>query len=130
MSDYTNLLRALADLIEEHDLTPAQSVSDSEVTVHANGKDAAKNLAAWRRALGGTWEKNDYSTFITMDQKTTKLPGAPTVELFIDKDRCTSRVVGTETVVIPAVEAAPSRVEEKPIIEWDCGESLLEALVK
>ena len=33
---------------------------------------------------------------------------------------CTRRVVGTETVTLPAVEAQAERTEEREVIEWDC----------
>lgn len=121
MSTYPALLRALADLIEEHGLVELpHTLTDHDIGIHAYGEDAPQRIAAWRRALGGTWRKGGGDDYIVLSQRVESLPGAPTVDLFIGKDRCVRRVVGTETVTVPAVEAQPERIEERELIEWDC----------
>jgi hypothetical protein len=120
VSTYTDLIRAVADLIDKHDLGIPYTLTDGEVSIHDYTSDAPETIGRWRRALGGVWDKRDIGDVITLRQKVASLPGSPTVILFIGKDACVRRVVGTETVTIPAVEAQPERVEEREIVEWDC----------
>jgi len=121
VSTYTDRLRALADLIDEYNLTLLPYVIDeTDISVHGHGEGATEQIAAWRRALGGVWEKSSIPDSIVLGQTIESLPGSPWVELYIRKDHCVRRVVGTEEVVVPAVEAQPERVEVREIVEWDC----------
>lgn len=123
MSAYTDLLHTLADLITKHDLdeNAVSTLTPWLLTIHFYGDDAKAQAAKWRRAIGGTWEKSDGGTTVDLTLRESPLPGSPKVDMFISKDACVRKVVGTETVVIPAVEARPERVEEREIVEWDCG---------
>ena len=126
MSTYTDLLREVARLVDEHDLIPADVDKDTiYIHVHATEENPRVEAAKWRRALGGQWEKGDLGSHgldtITLSQdEVATLPGQPDVTIFLDKDACVARVVGVEEVVVPAVEAQPERVELRDVIEWDC----------
>jgi len=73
-------------------------------------------VAAIRRAVGGKWTKRES-------------PGLSEPEMHFERAGyritvkrgavCTRRVVGTETVVKPAV-SLPERTETIEIVEWDC----------
>lgn len=123
MSTYTQLLRTVADLIDEHGLCAAHILGVQWVTVHTDSTMVSPRVEAakWRRALGGEWKKRDQNDTIVIEQRHVKaLPGNPDVSIFLDKSACTRRVVGVEEVVIPAVEAQPERTEKREIVEWDC----------
>lgn len=127
---YSDLLRAVADLIDAHDLVECHVDGAHWITVHvhATEDDPKREAAKWRRALGGTWDKGDLNNVITMEQKGVDLPGRPKVTIFLDKASCVRNVVGHEDVVIPAVEAAPERIERREIVEWDCEPVLAEVV--
>lgn len=75
-------------------------------------------VAAIRRVVGGKWDKRE----------NTCLSGDP--EMVFETDGhmvtvkreavCIRRVLGTETVTVPAVKAAPERTEEREVVAWDC----------
>ena len=127
MSDasvYPALLRSVADLIETHGLPhDFLAVGPGFISVSFFGSGASQEMAKWRRAVGGTWEKSNASysdSRLKLAQVVAALPGSPSVELEIPKANCVRKVVGHEKVTVPAVEAQPERVEEREIVEWDC----------
>lgn len=123
MSAYTDALRKIADLIETNDLDE-NAVSDLSrywITLHHYGDEAKTEASKWRRALGGTWAKKDGGDTINLELAPGDSPVGIRVMQFLSKDACVRTVIGTETVVIPAVEAQPERVVEREIVEWDCG---------
>lgn len=85
------------------------------------GPESPAIMAELRRAIGGMWKKeaNDYRFSLTRDFHQSGV----NLSIVIASSResvCTRVVTGTETVVIPAVEAQPERVEERDKTEWRC----------
>lgn len=77
-------------------------------------------VAAIRRAVGGTWEKREQQSY-RGDEMVFERDG---YRIRVEREQvCVRRVVGTETVTIPAQparEAQPERTEERELVEWDC----------
>lgn len=104
-----------------HDL-PMEAYTLSQ---EARNALVVERFRALAKAIGGRWEKNDpnkgsfddsYYTFTSVNRI-----GTAQVRLCMDRNMICERVqVGTETVTIPAVEAEPERVVEKPIFEREC----------
>ena len=84
MSDYSDLLRALADLIDEHDLPEAYTdVSPGEVEIHRAHMRPLRDVDLWLNALGpGGWEGKIFAMFYTLKKRVETLPGSPEVTLF------------------------------------------------
>lgn len=128
-------LRVVAALIEEHPDLPEPYVTSSSDGgaylawyLHINGRaeDEADQKAKAQqiiRTLGGKWEKDFSGDQADFRQERDGL------RFTVSVDRpavCVRRVVGTETVTLPAVEAAPERTVEREIVEWDCEPVLAE----
>ena len=124
-------LREAADLLESHpDLPQPYVTSSSAGTAHmawylaVHGYDLAeqKQLAARIiRAIGGAWAKNPGEDF-----NFTATRGLVGLTVQVKREAvCRRKVVGTETVTIPAKPAEPERTVEQDIVEWDC-EPILE----
>ncbi|GAB3863491.1 hypothetical protein GCM10028801_31240 [Nocardioides maradonensis] len=76
-----------------------------------------------RRAIGGKWEKLYRGDTFELNQQITE---HLQVRIITQRDQvCERRQIGTETVVVPAVEAQPERTEERPVYEYECSDSLL-----
>lgn len=130
-SEYVAGLRALADLLEQHDIIPLPwAGSGSPMSMNfLYGGDEKERLIAAMRAIGGTWQKDvrdgEYSDYF---DATRKLHGL-SIKLTAYRDAVCRRVVkGTETVDVPAVEAQPARTERREIVEWVCEPLLAEAV--
>lgn len=115
--------RAVADLLWLNPALPNPVVTDSG-TIHwslwefqcPDGVPAM--VAAIRRAVGGKWDKEERNPSYTTPQMWFTRDG---FAICVERETvCARRVVGTETVTVPAVEARPERTEEREIFEWDC----------
>ena len=74
-------------------------------------------VAAIRRAVGGKWDKRE-AQGVSWPEMVFEREG---YSITVKREAvCTRRVVGTETVTLPAVEAQPERTVEREIVEWDC----------
>lgn len=86
--------------------------------------DQRRTIAKVARAIGGKWEKSAGYDAFYLTQEFDLLR----VTISAEREQvCTRRVVGTETVTLPAVKAAPERTEEREVVEWDCDPILAEA---
>jgi len=84
-------------------------------------EDQRTAVAAIRRAIGGTWDKQGQSNTIWLTHTVTFEDVRVELTIFADREQVCRRVVtGTETVTVPAVEAQPERVEEREIVTWEC----------
>lgn len=116
-------LRAAAALIEQHPDIPAPMVTAYtsgavELDWFVNhGDDQRVTMQAIRRALGGAWDKTTSAAYFNL---TTERDGLQLSILADREEVCTRRVVGTEVVTVPAVEAQPERTEVREVVEWDC----------
>jgi len=120
--EYANGLRELADWIEEHPEMPRPGPTLN--VYELNSRDEA---VACLKALGSC--KKEYTEnnfYLSREFGPIKL-----AFMFYRTAVCKRRVVGVKevgTAVVPAriipEEIIPAHTEE--IVEWDCGESLLE----
>lgn len=119
-------LRIVADLLDAHPGLPIPSVfayAGGSVDVSwqiCNGDDDLDQKAALRdivRSVGGLWNKSSSADRFYMDRDWR---GIRLSVVAAREQVCTRRVVGTETVTVPAVEAQPERTEVREIVEWDC----------
>lgn len=137
MSDTTAVmatnLRAAADLMDEHPDLPVPYITTRHngdvffnwFLMH-NDTDQKTAAASIMRTLRGSWQKRERGN--ALDFKSAR-PGL-SLEFTVQREAvCTRRVVGTETVTIPAVEAQPERTEKRAVVEWDCAPVLAEAVV-
>lgn len=110
-------LRALADLVEPH--------PEIEERIRVGGGVSAifmattpDELATFSRVIGGARRKDASDDFVRVIRD---LGGGVAIRVIGDREQvCTRRVVGTETVEVPAVEAQEARTEVREIVEWDC----------
>lgn len=115
--------RAVADLIEQHpDLALPFVYPDGQVVWNLYGFECPDGVpamvAAIRRAVGDKWDKRESRTIGDADGLAYEREG---YRITVNREAvCTRRVVGTETVTLPAVEAQPERTVEREIVEWDC----------
>lgn len=120
--------RRAADLIEQHDIpAPVVVAHGGEGLLfwafYGWEENVPAKVAAIRRAVGGKWDKRESATG---DQMSFVCEG---YQIQVDRETvCERRVVGTETVVVPAVEAQPARTETRDLVEWDCVPILSEAV--
>lgn len=117
----STLLRHVADLVDEHPALPVPTVHEAMVSWRLyeweHDRPLREVAADIRRTIGGTWAKSSSDHSFNL---TTKVDDVDYV-IFVEREQvCTRRVVGTETVTIPAVEAQPERTEEREVVEWDC----------
>lgn len=135
-SQQVDRLRVATDLIAAHPNLPtpcvfAYSSGHVEVTwqlmngdVRNDQKSAAQQII---RAIGGEWRKNPWDDRFDFEQDYNGVA----LQIFTNRDQvCTRRVIGTETVTVPAVEARPERTEVREIVEWDCTPVLAEAAAR
>jgi hypothetical protein len=122
---YAAGLRHLADVIESD---PDCPYPQGPLSLFLHQDNQAEIAARLRRSLGGgKWQKTEHGGYLTLDGMCAGLP----IDLWLDRaEVCERVVVGTETVVIPAVEAQPEREVERPVIEWRCAPVLEAAEVQ
>lgn len=114
--------RRAADLIEQHpDLAKPAVSDDGHLMWWLYSFDCPEGVpamvAAIRRAVGGKWDKREAQGLSEPEMVFEREGYVITVK----RDAvCTRKVVGTETVTLPAVEALPERTVEREIVEWDC----------
>jgi hypothetical protein len=76
-----------------------------------------EELAEIVRALPGRVEKEFDETVVRVNATFDGLR----VQAYSGRNEvCERIVVGTETVTVPAVDAAPERTEEREVVEWRC----------
>ncbi len=115
--------RKVADLLEAHPEIAEPSVwSDGSIRWSLYSFECPDGIpamvAAIRRAVGGTWTKREQKSVSGADELVFEREG---FGVTVGREAvCTRRVVGTEEVTIPAVEAKPARTEVREIVEWDC----------
>lgn len=119
--------RRVADLLEAHPDLAYPYVSASEGLIRwtlysfecPDGVPAM--VAAIRRAVGGKWDKREAAGITGTPEMVFEREG---YQIITRREAvCVRRVVGTETVTIPArpaLDAQPERTEEREIVEWDC----------
>lgn len=107
-------LRELADLIEEHpDLK--EKVGAMRLLVPVQSAD---ELARFAAMVGGYRHKTDDDNYFGLRRD---FCAGVSIEVYGRHESvCTRKVVGTETVELPAVEAQPARTEVREIVEWEC----------
>lgn len=135
-------LTALAELLGQHPELPAPYVTSSysgrveaNFYLHIDTADRAQQremAAGIVRSLGGEWSKqpaeHDDTSF---DFHQTTDWGR--IHIRVHREAvCERVVVGTETVTIPATEAAvieaePGRTEVREVVEWRCSSLLAPA---
>lgn len=129
-------LRTLAELLDRHPELPTPYVNlwtsgnvDINWYLHINnrGDEATQRESAQQivRAIGGKWSKYFDDDEANFKQKRDDF----SFHVCVKREAvCTRRVVGTETVTLPAVEAQPERTIEREVVEWDCEPILAEAV--
>jgi len=127
-TEYINRLRKLADLLEATpDLILPYEIGRQRITFYPSG---AAETAQTARLLPTSWQKNDPNASpydADYYRLTGKWEGAELTIIEFRTSVCERVQVGTETVTVPAVEAAPETVEERPIYEYICEPLLAKA---
>ncbi len=92
-----------------------------------NQRDVAQQII---RTIGGHWRKNPWQDRFDFKREYDGIK----LEIYANRDQvCERRIVGTESVTIPAVPAVaaqpaqPERTEVREIVEWDCSPVLAPA---
>lgn len=120
-------LHELADLMEANPELPPPSRIDTDGIKWEIFDHNKETLPALIAALPRPVAK-DLAWLDSWSRFTASLPsGMPLVAEVPRAEVCTRRVVGKETVVIPATpakEAVPEMIVERDIVEWDCGSVL------
>lgn len=71
-----------------------------------------------RKAIGGCWTKRGGDQWFVLERRAV---GGIKFTVQVEREQiCERIVVGTETVVVPAVEARPERTEVREVVEWRC----------
>lgn len=128
--------RAVADFLDAHPGIPVPytavydhqpDVADLSWYMHINGKgdetvqrEAAQAIV---RGVGGKWDKEFSDNEARFAQRRD---GLNMLVVVVREAVCERRVVGSETVVVPAIEAEPERTVVREIVEWDCSPVLTE----
>lgn len=121
--DLARNLRAAADLLDQHPDLPEVYVAafgySGRVEINWQSHTTDKADAALVVAtIDGAWSRTSLG-----DELVQWKQHRDGVSLIVTISRelvCERRVVGTETVTIPAVEAQPERTETRDVVEWDC----------
>jgi hypothetical protein len=126
---YIDRLRKLADLLDATpELILPHDVNKGAIKFYPTG---AEETATTARLLPSSWKKNDPNAS-DFDAQYYRLTGMwEGIALTIIEERaavCTRVQVGTETVTVPAVEAAPEMTVEQPIFEYKCEPLLAKAV--
>lgn len=112
--------RSIADLLDAQPVLADHVIAPS-LDVWAETPEEFAELA---QALGGRREKRSGTMLLTVERTFGR------VSLKVcgyHEQVCEAKVVGTETVEIPAVEASPARTETRDVVEWVCPPVLGEA---
>lgn len=114
--------RRVADLLEQYpDLAAPIVTSGGQVSWSLWSFECPDGVpamvAAIRRAVGGKWTKREQQGLSEPEMVFEREGYSITVKR---EAVCVRRVVGTETVTVPAVEARPETTIEREIVEWDC----------
>ena len=123
-------LTKIADLLAQHPDLPPPCVTiyghlpeqpDLQWYLHINNKgdEAFQREAAQQiiRTIGGTWDKEPRGDRFDF----TATRDDMNLQIAVKREAvCVRRVVGTETVTVPAVDAQPERTEVREVVEWDC----------
>ena len=123
--EFTQSLRQIADFYDKHPEVPLPDAFRFAIyTV-----DEPEDIAPIAKAFGSSFKSYDDNYF-----KLTKRFGVIDLQVVALRDKvCTKRVVGTKKVIVktPVVNDLPiSYIEkevEQEIVEWDCGDSILQA---
>lgn len=121
--DLARNLRAVADLLDAHPDLP-----NCYITAHGSTGAVKVDWQAWCTdkaaaalvvsTIPGTWERDE---LFDDEARWIQQRGLITLDVSVKRDLvCERRVVGTETVTIPAVAAQPERTETRDVVEWDC----------
>lgn len=128
-TEYIDRLRKLADLLEATpDLILPHQFGKHDLTFYPFG---VVETATTARLFPTSWTKNDpnksaYDAGYYV--LTGSWEGMP-VKVIEDRATVCERVqVGTEPVVVPAVEAQPETIEERPVYEFKCEPLLAKAV--
>lgn len=120
---YIDGLRQLASLLASNPDIPTPYLSDNSITWSAWG-DVAE-VARLTTLIPGTLSKNDpdassYDSTYYILTSSVKF-GPFTLRICSERSTVCERVqTGMTTVVVPAVEAQPKRVEKVPVFEYVC----------
>lgn len=103
-----------------------------ESSSRLSGLDAKPQIAEVAKIVGGKLDKSaDETWFMLNAEIETPFGMSASYEFNVDRELvCERRVIGTETVEIPATDAIPARparTEEREKVEWVCPPSLLGA---
>ena len=128
-TEYIDRLRKLADLLEATpDLQLPFSVGEDEIQFFPYGAAETANTA---RLFPSGWSKNDPNES-SLDASyyilTGKWEGAIVTVLESRSSVCERVQTGTESVIVPAVEAVPETVVERPVYEFKCEPLLAKAV--
>lgn len=128
-TEYIDRLRKLADLLESTpDLILPYGVEKGEIIFYPFG---AAETASTAKLFPTGWQKNDPNRS-DYDAQYYRLTGSwEGVKVTITENRgavCERVQVGTETVTVPAVEAQPETVVERPVYEFKCEPLLAKAV--
>ena len=126
---YIDRLRKLADLLEASpDLILPYNVHQGGISFYPTG---AAETALTAKLLPTGWTKNDpnkSSYDADYYRLTGKWEGVRLTILELRSAVCERVQVGVEEVVVPAVEAAPETVVERPVFEYRCEPLLAKAV--
>lgn len=131
--------RAVADLIDAHPDLPPPFTSVYSHTAHeadvkwylhinsfgdeARQREAARSIV---RDIGGKWDKG----FNDDDAQFTQTRDGMHMLVVVKREAvCERRVIGIETLTLPAVEATPERTVDREVVEWDCSPVLADEQV-
>ena len=128
-TEYIDRLRKLADLLEaKPDLILPYQVGKDSIDFYPTG---AAQTAQTAKLFPSGWTKNDPNAS-KYDADYYKLFGKwEGVEIIILELRsavCERVQVGSRTVIVDAVEAAPETTEERPVYEYICEPLLAKAV--
>jgi len=128
-TEYIDRLRKLADLLESTpDLILPQAIQKTSIQFFPLG---AAETALTAKLLPTGWKKNDPNeSKYDADYYilTGKWEGVSLTILETRNVVCERIQVGKETVTVPAVEAAPETVVERPVYEFKCEPLLAKAV--
>jgi len=123
--------RRAAELLELHpEIAKPYVTDDGELRWHLYAWECPNGVPAMvakiRRAVRGKWTKRETNPYYGEPEMIFERKG---YSITVKREAvCTRRVVGTETVTLPAVKALPERTEVREVVEWDCEPVLARAV--
>ena len=127
-TEYIDRLRKMADLLEATPDLVLPNIEQGSIRFWCNG---AAETAATAKLLPTGWEKNDPNASgydADYYRLTGEWEGSEIVVVALRNAVCERVIVGTETSTVPAVEATPETVEERPVYEFKCEPLLAKAV--